>query len=79
MRVDQAPVTTPMQGPAAVAGQNPALVTTAPSQPALRTGFAVLGLVALLDLPKAERADRVVALGGAAVAGWFLARGGRRR
>ena len=61
------------------ATRNPAtLVTTATSQPALRTGFALLGLVALLDLPKAGRADRVVALSGAAAAGWFLARGGRR-
>jgi hypothetical protein len=57
----------------------PALVTTATSQPALRTGFAMLGLVSLLDLPRADRADRVVALGGAAAAGWFLVRGGRRR
>jgi hypothetical protein len=56
-----------------------ALVTTATSQPALRTGFALLGLVSLLDLPKADRADRVVALGGAAAAGWFLMRGNRRR
>jgi hypothetical protein len=55
----------------------PALVTTATSQPALHTGFAMLGLVSLLDLPRAERADRVVALGGAAAAGWFLVR--RRR
>jgi len=59
-------------------GQSPALVTTATSQPALRTGFAVLGLVSLLDLPKADRADRMVALGGAAAAGWFLVRGRRR-
>ena len=29
-----------------------ALVTTATSQPALRTGFAMLALVSLLDLPK---------------------------
>ena len=56
-----------------------ALVTTATSQPTLRSGFAVLGLVSLLDLPKADRADRVVALGGAAAAGWFLVRGRRRR
>lgn len=74
MLVDQAPATgivapTP----------NPSLVTMATSQPALRTGFAVLGLVALLDLPKADRADRVVALGGAAAAGWYLVRGARRR
>ena len=55
-----------------------ALVTTATSQPALRTGFAMLGLVSLLDLPKADRADRLVALGGAAAAGWFLIRGSRR-
>ena len=55
------------------------LVTTATSQPALRTGFAMLGLVSLLDLPKADRADRVVALGGAAAAGWFLVRSSRRR
>jgi hypothetical protein len=54
-------------------------VTTAASAPALRTGFAALGLVALLDLPRAERADRVVALGGAAAAGWYLVRAGRRR
>lgn len=55
-----------------------ALVTTATSQPALHTGFAMLGLVSLLDLPRAERADRVVALGGAAAAGWFLVRRRRR-
>jgi hypothetical protein len=61
------------------ATRNPAtLVTTATSQPALRTGFALLGLVSLLDLPKAGRADRVVALSGAAGAGWFLIRGSRR-
>lgn len=66
--------------PQLLASQNHAtLVTTATSQPALRTGFAMLGLVSLLDLPKAERADRVVALGGAAAAGWFLVRGTRRR
>ena len=63
-----------------LASQNhSALVTTATSQPALRTGFAMLGLVSLLDLTTADRADRVVALGGAAAAGWFLVRGGRRR
>jgi hypothetical protein len=63
-----------------MATQNHAgLVSTATSQPALRTGFAMLGLVSLLDLPKADRADRVVALGGAAAAGWFLVRGSRRR
>ena len=70
MRVDPNPL----------ASQNPAtLVTTGTCQPALRTGFAMLGLVSLLDLPRADRADRVVALGGAAAAGWFLVRGSRRR
>jgi hypothetical protein len=65
--------------PATLAPQvHAGLVTTATSQPALRTGFAVLGLVSLLDLPKADRADRVVALSGAAAAGWFLVRGRRR-
>lgn len=73
MSVDQAAST-----PTPVVSQSPALVTTATSQPALRTGFAVLGLVSLLDLPKADRADRVVALSGAAAAGWFLVRGRRR-
>ena len=63
----------------ALASQNhAALVTTATSQPALRTGFAMLGLVSLLDLPRADRADRLVALGGATAAGWFLVRGSRR-
>jgi hypothetical protein len=57
---------------------SPALVTTATSQPALRTGFAMLALVSLIDLPRAERADRVLALSGAAAAGWFLVRGRRR-
>jgi hypothetical protein len=59
-----------------------ALVTTATSQPALRTGFAALGLVSLLDLSTADRergADRMLAVGGAAAAGWFLVRGHRRR
>ena len=70
MRVDQAPPAVSV---------NDALVTTATSQPALRTGFAVLGLVSLLDLPKADRTDRVVALSGAAAAGWFLVRGRRNR
>jgi hypothetical protein len=61
------------------ATRNPAtLVTTATSQPGLSTGFALLGLVSLLGLPKADRADRVVALSGAAAAGWFLIRGGCR-
>jgi hypothetical protein len=71
VRVDQVPNT--------MAAQSTALVTTATSQPALRTGFAALGLVSLLDLPRAGRADRMVALGGAAAAGWFLTRRGRRR
>ncbi|MEO3757779.1 hypothetical protein ABGB19_05730 [Mycobacterium sp. B14F4] len=70
MRTEPAPVT--------LTDPSPALVTTTPSQPALRTGFAVLGLVSLLDLPRGDRADRVVALGGAAAAGWYLMRGGRR-
>jgi hypothetical protein len=72
VRVDHAPAPTR-------AVQPTALVTTAASGPALRTGFAALGLVSLLDLPRAERADRVVALGGAAAAGWYLVRSGRRR
>jgi len=68
------------QNPLILATQSqPALVTTATSAPALRTGFAMLGLVSLLDLPKADRADRMVALGGAAAAGWFLVRTSRRR
>ena len=73
MRVDQA---SPASSP--IISSSAALVTTATSQPALRTGFAVLGLASLLDLPRADRADRVVALGGAAAAGWFLVRGRRR-
>ncbi|WP_353358324.1 hypothetical protein [Mycobacterium sp.] len=72
MSVDQSPLILATQSP-------PALVTTAISAPALRTGFAMLGLVSLLDLPKADRADRMVALGGAAAAGWFLVRTSRRR
>ena len=71
MRVEHVPNT--------MAAQSTTLVTTATSQPALRTGFAALGLVSLLDLPRADRADRMVALGGAAAAGWFLVRRGRRR
>ncbi|ORB64327.1 hypothetical protein [Mycolicibacterium tusciae] len=58
-----------------VSESSTALVTTATSTPALRTGFAVLGLVSLLDLPRADRGDRVVALSAAAAAGWFLVRG----
>jgi hypothetical protein len=69
--------------PATLAVQSPvALVTTATSQPALRTGFAALGLVSLLDLSTADSergADRMLAFGGAAAAGWFLVRGFRRR
>ena len=64
---------------ATVTTQSPALVTTATSQPALNTGFAVLGLVSLLDLPRGGRGDRMMALGGAAAAGWYLVRAGRRR
>ncbi|KUI02251.1 MULTISPECIES: hypothetical protein [unclassified Mycobacterium] len=71
MRLDEASAT--------LTDKNTALVTTATSQPALRTGFAVLGLVSLLDLPRGDRADRVVALGGAAAAGWYLARSSRHR
>ncbi len=73
MHADQPPVTG-----TSPAVQSNALVTTATSQPALRTGFAVLGLVSLLDLPRADRGDRMVALGGAAAASWYLARAGRR-
>ena len=68
--------------PGTQATQSPAaLVTTATSQPALRTGFAALALVSLLDLSTADRergADRMLAVGGAAAAGWFLIRGHRR-
>ena len=52
-----------------------ALVTTAASQPALRTGAVLLGLASLVDLSKAKRgrgADRVLAVSGAAAAGWLL-------
>lgn len=65
------------------AQQSPAaLVTMATSQPALRTGFALLGLVSLLDLSKADRepgVDRMLAVCGAAAAGWFPVLGSRRR
>jgi hypothetical protein len=72
VHVDQArPTTLP------IVSEGMALVTTATSQPALRTGFAVLGLVSLIDLPRADRADRFLALSGAAAAGWFLVRGRR--
>jgi hypothetical protein len=73
VRVDQAP-----PAPVPMVSQSTALVMTATCQPALRTGFAVLGLVSLLDLPKADRGDRLVALGGAAAAGWFLITDRRR-
>ena len=44
------------QNPGTLATQSPAaLVTTATSQPALRTGFAALALVSLLDLSTADR------------------------
>ncbi|KUI33641.1 hypothetical protein AU197_20200 [Mycobacterium sp. IS-1590] len=71
MRLDEAPATP--------ADHGDTLVTTATSQPALSTGFAVLGLVSLLDLPRADRADLVVALSGAAAAGWYLVGRNRRR
>ena len=70
MSVDQA-----ASIPTPVVSESTPLVTTATSAPALRTGFAVLGLVSLLDLPRADRADRIVALSAAAAAGWFLVRG----
>jgi malonyl CoA-acyl carrier protein transacylase len=53
--------------PVTLTDPDPTLVTTATSQPAL-------GLVSLLDLPR--RRDRVLALSGAAAAGWYLVRGG---
>ncbi|ORB28159.1 hypothetical protein [Mycolicibacterium parafortuitum] len=59
-----------------------ALVTTATSQPALKTGFVMLGLASLVDLSKAKRgwgADRMLAVSGAAAAGWFLVEGRRHR
>lgn len=68
MRLDEAPATLTDHGNT--------LVTTATSQPALGAGFAALALVSLLDLP---HGDRVMALGGAAAAGWYLVRGNRRR
>jgi hypothetical protein len=59
------------------------LVTTATSQPALRTGAVVLGLASLVDLSLARRggggADRMLAMSGAAAAGWFLVEGRRQR
>ncbi len=59
-----------------------ALVTTATSQPALRTGFVMLGLASLVDLSKARHgwgADRMLAVSGAAAAGWFFVEGRRHR
>mgnify|MGYP005829902853 CR=1 FL=1 len=59
-----------------------ALVTTATSQPALRTGFVMLALASLLDLSKGRRgrgADRMLAMSGAAAAGWYLMEDRRRR
>ncbi|VEG57369.1 Uncharacterised protein [Mycolicibacterium aurum] len=59
-----------------------ALVTTATSQPALRTGLVMLGLASLVDLSKARHsrgADRMLAMSGAAAAGWFLVEGRRQR
>ncbi|MDG4666033.1 hypothetical protein [Mycobacterium sp. 236(2023)] len=58
-----------------------ALVTTATSAPALKTGFVMLGLASLVDLSKARHgwgADRVLAASGAAAAGWFFVEGCRR-
>ncbi|MBX7433511.1 hypothetical protein JDV09_15525 [Mycobacterium sp. Y57] len=58
-----------------------ALVTTGTSQPALRTGFVMLGLAALLDLSTGRRgggADRVLSMSGAAMAGWYLVETHRR-
>jgi hypothetical protein len=65
----------------AIASTSPALVTTATSQPALRTGFVMLGLASLVDLSRARRgwrADRMLAVSGAAAAGWFLVDGRRQ-
>ncbi len=69
---------TAASGTAATSG---ALVTTATSQPALRTGFVMLGLASLLDLSKGRHgagADRVLAMSGAAAAGWYLVESRRR-
>ncbi|KWX66975.1 hypothetical protein [Mycobacterium sp. NAZ190054] len=67
----------------AIASSSSTLVTTATSQPALRTGAVVLGLASLVDLSRAKRgssgADRVLAMSGAAAAGWFLVEGRRQR
>lgn len=72
MAVDQNPATEHHRG---------GLVTTATSQPALGTSFLTLGVVSLLDLARARGrrgSDQLLAVGGAAAAGWFLARGCRR-
>lgn len=64
------------------ASSSATLVTTATTQPALRTGFVMLGLASLVDLSKARHgrgADRMLAVSGAAAAGWFLVEGHRRR
>ncbi|WP_350355945.1 hypothetical protein [Mycolicibacterium rufum] len=56
-------------------------MTTATSQPALTTGFVMLGLASLLDLSTGRRAwgaDRVLAVSGAAAAGWYLMEERRR-
>lgn len=58
------------------------LVTTATSQPALTTGFVMLGLASLLDLSTGRRAwgaDRMLAVSGAAAAGWYLMEERRRQ
>lgn len=59
------------------------LVTTATSAPALRTGAVALGLASLVDLSRPKRgrggADRVLAMSGAAAAGWFLVEGRKQR
>jgi hypothetical protein len=66
----------------AIASTSPVLVTTATSQPALRTGFVMLGLASLVDLSRTRHgwgADRMLAVSGAAAAGWFLVDGRRQR
>jgi hypothetical protein len=65
----------------AITSTSAALVTTATSQPALRTGFVMLGLASLVDLSKARHrrgANRVLAASGAAAAGWYLVEGRRQ-
>lgn len=66
----------------AITSTSAALVTTATSQPALRTGFVMLGLASLVDLSKARHrrgANRMLAVSGAAAAGWYLVEGRRQR